>query len=125
MVGLVSAWLRVASSPDPPETVCWRGNNVRRLRQAAKLCAALSEGTDDGRFFLGSSSLASVAGWSQMAALRVLKRLEEMGVIVKLWTGGLCVRDPDGIPYADGALVRRASEYRFVGFRSLGSAKQK
>jgi hypothetical protein len=123
LIGLWAAWSRAQQAPDPPGLLYLRGNNAKRLRAVAKLCAVLADGTEDGTFFLGSIKLAEVAGMSPRTALNVLNQLVDRGVIVRTWTGGLCVRDPDGKLYADGECVPRASDYRFIGFDSVCGAK--
>ena len=117
MIGLRTAWRESKLIPDPVGVEFVRGNNRKALVALAKLIAVLCDGQPGARFFLGSTSLAETIGTSQRTALNMMKQLERQGFIRRVWTGGLCVRDPDGKNYAGGGLAKRASEYEFVGFR--------
>jgi hypothetical protein len=121
MPDLRAAWTRAQQAPDPVDLLFlrrkngkpYRANFAKHLRAVAKLCVVLAEDSG-GVFHLGSVQLGAVMGVSHMTAFRALEALIEAGVIVRVWAGGLCVRDRDGEQYADGALVKRASEYRLT-----------
>lgn len=117
--GLYAAWKRCQATPDPPELEMLRGNNVRALRELAKLVHCLCDGRRGARFFLGSASAARLLGCSHVAVQNRLRQLADRGVIRRVWIGGLCVRDEDGNEYAAGELVRRASEFVYLGLPRL------
>lgn len=120
--GLYGAWRRCQEAADPPELELLRGNNARALRQLAKLIHVLCDGRRGTKFFMGSLSAAKLLACTQPSILNRLRQLQDRGIIRRVWTGGLCVRDEDGNEYAAGKLVRRASEFVYLGLPRLRSA---
>jgi hypothetical protein len=124
-LGLRDGLRRARRAPDPPGLDALRGNNAPRLKALVRLIDAMCRGRVGTAVYLGSHSVGAALGVSRPAAARLLRRLAALGVIGCEWVGGLCRRDPEGADYAGGALVRRASEYRYLGLSHLAPQSKK
>jgi hypothetical protein len=124
-LGLRDGLRRARRAPDPPGLDALRGNNAPRLKALVKLVHAMCRGRAGCEVYLGSCSIGKALGVSQPTAHRMLKRLVALGIIGPKWTGGMCRRAPDGTGYNGGNLVRRATEYVWLGLSHLASQSEK
>ncbi|WP_439625946.1 hypothetical protein [Gemmata sp.] len=111
--GLLIAFRRAASLPDPIGLTHLGGKNRDRIRTVAKLVHTLCDGQVKTVFFLGSVSLGKLLGIPQCAAHRAVAALEEQGVIVRVRTGKR-IRDPTD----RSRWLNIASEFTYQGLPS-------
>lgn len=119
--GLRTAARMMRRTPRDPRLAFIRGRNAELVRSVAHLVLVMCAGTPGTRLYLGSPSVARVLGSSQRAVHRAMQALERSGVLVRIRTGGLCIRSDTGDEYDDGRLVPRGSEYLFTGLDALTS----
>lgn len=122
--GLLTAWDPARSMPDPPGLDAIRGNNRKALRVLAKLIHCLCDGRPGARFYLGCKRLATEFERSPQTICNWLAQLERQGIIRRVWVGKRCRKDVNGVPYADGKPVNRASEFVFLGYQRRETAAE-